>query len=112
LIEAAAAGLVVISTGAGGIPYVFHDGVNSLLVAPGDWKAMTMAVLRVLEEAGLAPRLTLAARKIGESCSWQQVRLKVLTVYGFDPAAIAPPRRGDANIDRWASPKQRDMARL
>ncbi len=102
LIEAAAAGLVVISTGAGGIPYVFQDGVDALLVAPKDWMALSAAVRRVIEEPGLAPRLSRAAFQISQSCSWNHVRPLLFTVYGLGPAATADGR-GNSHMERLAS---------
>ena len=111
LIEAAAAGLVVISTGAGGIPYVFQDGVNALLVAPEDWRALSAAVRRVLEEPGLALQLTRAAFQVSESCGWHHVRPLLFSVYGFAPAAIAG-RRGGPRINGLRSAGRRSMAPL
>ncbi|MGA7413372.1 MAG: glycosyltransferase family 4 protein [Bryobacteraceae bacterium] len=112
LIEAAAAGLVVISTGAGGIPYVFQDGINALLVAPGDWMALSAAVRRVLEEPGLAPQLTRAAFQLGESCAWSHVRPLLFTVYGMLSAETADGRPGGPHIERLPSAERRSVAPL
>lgn len=82
LIEAQAAGLPIVSTSTGGIPYIVKDGETGLLVPPGDDQAMARAALRLLWEPGLAARLTSAAR---ESClaqfSWTAVEGAWLRVY-------------------------------
>jgi glycosyltransferase involved in cell wall biosynthesis len=57
LIEAFAAGLPVVTTPAGGIPYIVQDGVNGLHVPVDDPMAMARAVRRLLEEPDLAEML-------------------------------------------------------
>ena len=82
IIEAFAAGLPVVSTSAGGIPFIVSDGVDGLLVPVGDSAALAAAALRVLREPGLAGRLTRAARARAESTySWDAVRLRWLALY-------------------------------
>ncbi len=62
LIEAQAAGLPVVSTRSGGIPWIILDGQNGLLVAPDDDEAMARASLRLLGDPELVSRITQAAR--------------------------------------------------
>jgi glycosyltransferase involved in cell wall biosynthesis len=73
LMEAMASGLPIISTDVGGIPYLVRDGENGLLVAADDAGAMAAAVQRVLHEAGLAARLSRAARTAAEAFDWAAV---------------------------------------
>jgi glycosyltransferase involved in cell wall biosynthesis len=59
--EAFARGRPVIGSRAGGIPDIVSDGVNGLLVPPGDARALAAAVERVLTDRELAERLAAAA---------------------------------------------------
>ncbi len=62
VLEAYAAGLPVIATRAGGVPYLVDDGHTGLLVEPNDHEAMAEAALRLIEDAELARVLTAQAR--------------------------------------------------
>lgn len=84
LLEAAAAGLVVITTGAGGIPFIFNHGENALIVEPGDWNGLALAVENVLQHSTLAQDLTAAALKVARACDWQEVRKSLYAAYGFE----------------------------
>lgn len=70
VLEAMACGLCVVSTNAGGLPYLIEDGSNGLLVPVDDPKRMADAVRRVLTEPGLAERLSRGARATAEGCDW------------------------------------------
>jgi glycosyltransferase involved in cell wall biosynthesis len=87
LLEAAAAGLAVISTGVGGIPHIFADGASALLVPPRDWSGLATAALRVLDEPGLGMRLTRAALQQAQLCDWRRVRCSLYRSYGLTLAA-------------------------
>jgi glycosyltransferase involved in cell wall biosynthesis len=63
IIEAFTAGLPVVTTDAGGIPYVVRHEENGLLVQRGDPRAMADAALRLLADPELAVRLADAARR-------------------------------------------------
>jgi glycosyltransferase involved in cell wall biosynthesis len=82
VIEAFAAGLPVVTTSAGGIPYVVTHGSNGLLVPCNDHEALAREALRVLEEPGLAASLTARAR---EECLsryvWPAVKEQWLALY-------------------------------
>ena len=62
IIEAYAAGLPVVTTDAGGIPYIVRHDEIGLMVPRGDSAAMAAAALRLLREPGLAERLSASAR--------------------------------------------------
>jgi glycosyltransferase involved in cell wall biosynthesis len=64
LLQAAAAGVPVVATDAGGIPEVVADGVSGLLVPPAEPGALADAVLRVLSDPGLVRRLGTSGRRL------------------------------------------------
>jgi glycosyltransferase involved in cell wall biosynthesis len=70
VLEAMACGLCVVSTNAGGIPYLLEHERNALLVPPNDPEAMAAAVHRVLTEPSLAQGLSINARKKVEQFDW------------------------------------------
>jgi glycosyltransferase involved in cell wall biosynthesis len=91
LIEAQAAGLPIVSTSTGGIPYIVQDGLTGLLVPPGDDAALATAALRLLEEPGLALRLTRAARQACiDRFSWHAVEEAWVRVYRELAAGRSP----------------------
>jgi len=55
-LEAMAHGKPVIGCRTGGVPEVVSDGVNGLLVPPGDATALAAAIRRLCEDEGLAKR--------------------------------------------------------
>lgn len=63
LLEAAACGVPVAATTAGGIPEVVEDGVTGLLAPARDPEALAAALLRLLDDAPLRRRLADAARE-------------------------------------------------
>lgn len=74
ILESFAAGVPVVSTDAGGIPCFTHEDVNALLAPIDDDEALSRAVFRLLEEPGLAERLTARAHAdFAERFSWSAV---------------------------------------
>ncbi len=61
VVEALAVGTPVLAMEVGGVSEVVHDGVNGLLVAPGDTAALGEAVRRYFADEGLRERLRGAA---------------------------------------------------
>lgn len=54
LLQAAAAGVPIVASRAGGIPEAVRDGENGLLVPPGDAVALAAAIHRLLDDPELA----------------------------------------------------------
>jgi glycosyltransferase involved in cell wall biosynthesis len=73
VLEAMACGLCIVSTDAGGIRHLLDDGTDALLTPCGDRAAMASAVRRILEEPGLAGRLSENARRKAERFDWSVV---------------------------------------
>ena len=82
VIEAAAYGLPVVATRVGGIAHLLRDGETGLLVPDGDAPAMAGAVRRLLDEPGLAARLSAEGRRLAESCAWESVRDRWIDLFG------------------------------
>ena len=62
LLEAMVAGVPVVATHVGGVPEIAVDGVNALLVPPGDPPGLACAATMLLENRPLADRLADRAR--------------------------------------------------
>lgn len=73
LIEAFAAGLPVVSTNAGGIPWMVEDGRTGLLVDCGNPEGMAAAALRLFAEPGLARALAERGREAAAEYTWERV---------------------------------------
>ncbi|HEX7580588.1 MAG TPA: glycosyltransferase family 4 protein [Thermoanaerobaculia bacterium] len=73
VLEAQAAGLCVVSTNVGGLPYLLADGKDALLVPPDDPAAMAEAVRRLFTEPGLAASLSRNGRAKAERFDWSCV---------------------------------------
>ena len=81
IIESYAAGIPVVTTSAGGIPFIVEHEKTGLMVEPGDHEALARAAMRLLEEDGLAARLTENARRYCRRFTWDAVRLEWLKLY-------------------------------
>jgi glycosyltransferase involved in cell wall biosynthesis len=75
----------VVSTNIGGVPDLLTEGETGLLVPRDDDRMMADAVLRLLQEPGLAARLSVNGRRLAESSSWDTVKTvweKLITELG------------------------------
>lgn len=73
VMEAMACGLCIVSTNAGGIPYLLEHGRDALLVPRDDPGAMAAAIHRILTEPGLAELLSGNAHRKAEQFDWRAV---------------------------------------
>ncbi len=62
VLESFAAGVPVVCTPVGGLAEIISDGLNGLLVSPGDAGGLADAILRLLQDEPLRGRLAAAAR--------------------------------------------------
>jgi glycosyltransferase involved in cell wall biosynthesis len=74
VLEAGALGIPVVSTSVGGVTDLLEDGETALLTPDGDVEAMTLAIRRLIEDEGLAGRLSSAGRTLAERSAWERVR--------------------------------------
>jgi glycosyltransferase involved in cell wall biosynthesis len=81
ILEAFAAGLPVVTTNAGGIPYIVEQERTGLLVERSDHEALAAAAMRLLEDEDMAVRLARAARAECDKYRWAAVRCQWLQFY-------------------------------
>lgn len=81
IIEAFSAGLPVVSTNAGGIPYIVENGRLGLLVEKNDHEALAKNALRLLMDDAFAQSLITAARESVKQYSWEEVSDKWIDIY-------------------------------
>ena len=83
LLEASAAGLPVVTTGAGGIPLMYEHRRTGWLVEPGDWRGLADGVLALLREPGIALAMAQAASEMARACAWPEVKKRLFAAYGI-----------------------------
>lgn len=81
IIEAYAAGTPVVTTNAGGIPYIVTHEVTGLMVDCNDHEAMAREAKRLLRDAAFADRIALAAHAECRKYAWESVRAAWLRLY-------------------------------
>lgn len=81
LIECFASGLPVVSTNAGGIPYIVADGETGLLVETNDHEALAEQAIYLLENPQAAQAIINNARGECAKYSWDAIRPQWLALY-------------------------------
>jgi phosphatidylinositol alpha-mannosyltransferase len=81
LVEAMAAGLPVVATDIPGYREVVRDGVDGLLVPPGDPRGLATALRRILSEPDLAAALSTAGRERAQAFSWEVIVPRLEALY-------------------------------
>jgi glycosyltransferase involved in cell wall biosynthesis len=67
LLEAAACGVPIIASNAGGMPEIVRDGVTGRLIEPGDSSALAAAMIELLANAELRRRCGAQGRRLAEA---------------------------------------------
>jgi len=74
VLEAMVAGLAVVGTDAGGIPFMIEPGITGLVCPADSDLALAEALARVMREAGLAQRMGEAGRlRVAQEFNWTRV---------------------------------------
>ena len=80
VLEAFASGLPVVSTNAGGIPYMVTHEKTGLLVGKNDHQAMAEQILRLMKDQNLASFLANNARKECQNYSDKTIKNKLMQI--------------------------------
>jgi L-malate glycosyltransferase len=97
IIESFASGLPVVTTDAGGIPFIVSDEVTGLMTPRGDYEQMAASAIRLLEDPALVTRLTTAALLECEKYCWNAVRDQWIDVY-YELARGESRERGSRRV--------------
>ena len=81
IIEAFASGTPVVTTNAGGIPYIVTHEETALMVERDDAERLAACAIRLLEDENLAHRLASNARAECRKYAWDSVRAEWLELY-------------------------------
>src|SRR5438105_5538822 len=87
IMEAFAAGTPVVSSAAGGIPYLVKHQHTGLLSEPGDWRGLAANIIRVCRDVGLGIRLAENAQQQSLEYEWSRVKAQWLAVYAATSAS-------------------------
>lgn len=79
--ECLAAGLPVVTTNAGGIPYIVEHEETCMMIERNDHEAMADCAIRLLEDAELAAKIARQGREHSRQWTWEGVGSRWLSLY-------------------------------
>ncbi len=79
--ESCACGILLVTTNAGGIPYLVKHEESALIVNCGDYVGLAQNAMRLLEDPELARRLAHNAHARAQQFTWEKVRDQWLKLY-------------------------------
>jgi glycosyltransferase involved in cell wall biosynthesis len=83
ILEAMATGLPIVASNVGGVSLVIEEGVNGLLVEPGNEVALREAISRLLYDENLRMRMTEAnLNKVRNGLTWRDSAMSIQSLYG------------------------------
>lgn len=83
VLEAMNAGLLVISSRVGGVPYMIRNGVNGLLFDSNDSNKLAELMLWSVENQAIAKAIIQQGHKEVKRYQWEGVKEQIYSVYGF-----------------------------
>lgn len=81
VLEGMNAGLLVISSNVGGIPYMIEDGVNGLLFESDNHQMLAGKMIEAVENGGKTEQMIRFANECVKNYSWEKVKVKLFEAY-------------------------------
>ena len=100
LLEAFACGLPIVTTDAGGIPFMVTDRKTGMVVPRGDYQQMADRALRLLNDSALTKTIVEQGRQECRKYAWESVRDQWLNTYEKlgNKVAIAEPSATSSEV--------------
>lgn len=85
LLEAFNAGLLVISSKVGGVPYMIDDGENGLLFESNNYEMLAQKMVESVNQSEATLAMMNNAKECVKRYSWDKVKLKLYETYEYEP---------------------------
>ncbi|MBR5176958.1 MAG: glycosyltransferase family 4 protein [Bacteroidales bacterium] len=81
ILEGFKAGLLVIASNVGGVPFILQDGKNGILFDSDDADMMAIKMIWAIEHPTEVAEMIVNARKSLEYYSWKEIKTKLIPIY-------------------------------